>query len=100
LAAGYLSQYRPSFLIETTLFLFLVTIVIYRYLYRLKKLQLFVQVYLGTLVLKIIIYGSYTVGMMVMNRTGSMENVFYFLIVYFVFTALEVGFLYRRISSP
>jgi hypothetical protein len=97
--AGYFNPYRPSFLLETTLFLFLVTIAIYRYLYRLKNPQIFVQVYLGTLALKILIYGSYTVGVITLNRAGSMENVSYFLIVYFLFTALEVGFLYRRISS-
>ena len=100
LAGGYFFALdKPSFLIETTLFLFLVTIVIYRYLYNQKNAQVFTQIYLATLAFKILVYGGYAVAMILIDRAGSVENVIYFLIVYVLFTAFEVGFLYRRISN-
>ena len=97
--AYYLAPVRPSFLIETTLFLFLVTMAIYRYLYNLKDPQLFTTIYLATLAFKILIYGGYTVAIILMDRQGSVENVLYFLVTYMLFTAFEVGFLYQRISG-
>lgn len=95
----YFIPQRPTFLMETTLFLFFVTIVIYRYLYKQNNPQVFVQIYLATLAFKILVYGGYAVAMILMDRDGSVENVLYFLVVYMLFTAFEVGFLYRRISG-
>ena len=95
----YLASARPSFLMETTLFLFLVTLVIYRYLYNLKDPQFFTTIYLATLAFKILIYGGYTVAIILLDRQGSVENVLYFLVTYMLFTAFEVGFLYQRISG-
>jgi hypothetical protein len=95
----YLVPRRPTFLMETTLFLFLVTIVIYRYLYKQTNPQIFVQIYLATLAFKILVFGAYAFAMILLDRARSVENVLYFLVVYMLFTAFEVGFLYRRISG-
>jgi hypothetical protein len=95
----YLVPARPSFVIETTLFLFLVTMIIYRYLYARKDPQLFTTIYLATLAFKILIYGGYAIAIILLDRQGSVENVIYFLLTYVLFTAFEVGFLYQQISG-
>ena len=90
---------KPSFLYPTSLFLFLTTVVIYRYLYNQKNPQLFVQLYLAIMAFKLLVYGGYAIAIVVLDQQGAVENVAYFLAIYFTFTALEVGFLYHRISD-
>ncbi|MBX2961064.1 MAG: hypothetical protein KF687_01055 [Cyclobacteriaceae bacterium] len=43
-------------------------------------------------------YGAYLGLIIWEDRPGALENVVFFIAVYAVFTALEVGFLWRQIS--
>jgi hypothetical protein len=88
----------PSYLHETTWLVALTTGILFIYLYRSEKGQHFVQFYLASVVVKLIAYLAYTLLIILNDRSGAGPNVVYFLIVYAVFTAAEIGFLYRKIS--
>jgi hypothetical protein len=89
----------PSFLYPTPFFLMLTTVIIYRYLYNLKKPDFFVQFYLATMAFKLLIYGGYVATIILLDEEQAYGNVLFFLAGYLIFTGLEVGFLYSRINS-
>jgi hypothetical protein len=89
----------PSYAIETSLVLAVFTVVIYRYLFRLEKPETFVMMYLLSMTVKLIAYGVYVVVMIVDDKPGANANVLFFLILYVILTALEVGFLHRKIAG-
>ena len=88
----------PSFYIQSSLLVTIFTIVIYRYLERVNKPALFVQIYLFSMVIKLLAYGAYAVFMIVEDKNGANANVLFFLVLYGLFTALEVAFLHRKIA--
>ena len=71
----------------------------YAYLYKINKPDFFVQLYLLLMVVKFFLYGTYTYFMIIKDKMGAMLNVTFFMILYFIFTALEVIFLYRKTAS-
>ncbi|MEJ1239134.1 hypothetical protein WBG78_13445 [Chryseolinea sp. T2] len=89
----------PSYSMQTAAILAVFTIVIYRYLDKIEKPELFIQIYLLSMTIKLIAYGVYVVLMIVDDKPGANSNVLFFLILYVVFTALEVGFLHRKIAG-
>ena len=88
----------PTFLFETTWLVSLVTAIIFVYLYRAAKGPSFVQFYLLSLVVKLLACFAYTLLMILEDRAAALVNVVYFLALYLLFTAVEITFLYRRIS--
>lgn len=92
-------QAAPSYYVQSLLILAIFTVVIYRYLDRVSQPGMFVQIYLLSMVVKLLAYGVYVVLMILDDRTGANQNVLFFLVLYVVFTALEVLFLHRRISG-
>ena len=102
-AATYLlDQFRtislPSFLWPSVVMLFISNVVIFRKIYQSQQSQ-FVTVYLGTLVIKLVAYLGYATVVVVIDRDGAVENVTFFLISYFLFTVLEIMFLYPKINQ-
>ncbi len=89
----------PSFLYETTWLVAFITSVIFVYLYRMAKPSLFVQFYLLSLVVKLVACLSYALLVILENRAGAVANVVYLLLVYLLYTGLEIAFLFRRISG-
>jgi hypothetical protein len=100
LLAGHLSWIAslPSFFYQIILFLLFATFVVFRYLYKINKPEVFVQFYLLTMVLKFIAYGIFNAIIILEDRAGAAGNVAFFILVYLLFTTLEVAFLYRKIS--
>jgi len=94
---GFFSM--PSFFFKTLLFLVFGTALIYRYLIRVEKPELFVQLYLILMAVKLIAYGAYCGVIITQDKAGAAANVVFFMIVYFAFTALEIGFLFHKISA-
>ncbi len=88
----------PSFLYETTIFLVFTTGVMYAYLYKIQKPDSFVQLYLLMMVVKFFLYGGYVYFMIIKDSIGTTMNVSFFMILYFIFTGIEVVFLYLKIS--
>lgn len=87
---------QPSFLFQTSFFLGFATIVIYGYLHRVVNPEDFVRLYLGMVALKLMVCLGYAAVMAMKDQPGIVNNIVYFLVVYFVLTGLEVGFLYRN----
>jgi hypothetical protein len=96
--AGWIAQ-TPSFLYETTWFVAFTTTVLFIYLYRSAKPSLFVQLYLLSMAVKLVACFAFNLLMILDDKAGAVRNVLYFLVVYVLFTALEIVFLYRRISD-
>jgi hypothetical protein len=90
---------KPSFVRETTWLVAFATSVIFFILYRWSKPKLFVQLYLLSMVVKLIACFSYTVLMILQDRQGAVPNVIYFLAIYVLYTTLEIAFLYSKISN-
>lgn len=88
----------PSFFYQIILFLLFSTFVVFRYLYKVEKPDFFVQLYLLTMVVKFIAYGVFNFIVILEDRAGAAGNVAFFMVLYLLFTALEVAFLYRKIS--
>ena len=88
----------PSFFYPTLLFLIFGTGLIFVYLYRSGKAGYFVQLYLLTMVIKFVAYGIYNFIVILEDKAGAASNVVWFLILYMSFTALEIGFLHRKIA--
>ena len=77
------------------------TSIIFVYLYRRGTPGLFVQLYLLSMAVKLLACLAYNLLMIIEDGSGAIPNVLYFLFVYTVFTAVEIGFLYKKISrSP
>jgi hypothetical protein len=88
----------PTFFWSTLIFLILSTAVIYFFLTR-SEPSAFVQRYLMSTVLKLFGYCVYNVVIILMDRENAGVNVAFFLITYFLFTVLELAFLYRKMSQ-
>lgn len=88
----------PSFFYQTITILLFGTITIFAYLYRINKPDFFVQLYLLSMAVKFLAYGAYNLMVILKDRDGAAANVVFFMILYIVFTALEIAFLYRKIS--
>lgn len=95
---GYISK-LPSFLYETTWLIAIFTAVIFIYLYRSGKSGHFVQLYLLSMAIKLLACFAYNLIMITGDLPGAIANVLYFLLVYALFTAVEIGFLYRKIAG-
>ena len=89
----------PSFLYESAILMAFITTVIFVYLYRSRKTSHFTQLYLLSMVVKLITALVFIVAIVVIDRAGAVANAVYFMVLYFVFTAVEVGFLYPKISG-
>jgi len=91
---------QPEFLYQTLVFLFLTTAGLFRFLLKTKQERpdYFVQLYLLTLVLKILASSAY-LFVLVLGQPEPARDVVFFMGVYFVFTALEIGFLYKRVNE-
>ena len=88
----------PSFFFQTLILLLFGTGLIFVYLYRFNRQDLFVHIYLLSMVVKLMAYGAYNFFIVMEDKGGAAANVAWFMIVYLIFTILEIAFLYRKIS--
>lgn len=101
-AASYLVlPVLPSFFFQTIILLFLGAAGIYYYLVDIKndKPKYFAQLYLLTLFVKLIAYGAYILFVLLKSPHQAAANAGVFMVTYVLFTALEVGFLYQKITG-
>lgn len=88
----------PSYFTQTLILLLFGTCLLYVYLYRFNKEGFFVHVYLLTIVVKLLAYGAYNFFVIIDDQDGAAANVVWFILVYLIFTLLEIVFLYQKIS--
>lgn len=91
---------KPSYFYETMILLTAVTLGLYNTLLRVyeERPSHFIQFYLASLVVKMIGYAAYILIVMWMDPAAAAANALFFMILYFLFTGLEVLFLYRKIN--
>lgn len=87
----------PSFFYPTLILLAFSTVVIYKYLHNLKGSQ-FTQFYLLLMMIKLVAYLAYNVVIVLDDRAGAVQNVVTFLVIYLVYTVVEIVFLYRLVT--
>lgn len=97
-ALQWIDQF-PSFFYQTLIFLVFSTTTIFAYLHKINKPDFFVQLYLLTMAVKLLAYGAYNLVMIVKDNAGASVNVVFFMMLYVIFTVLEIAFLYRKISG-
>lgn len=88
----------PSFFTETLILLIFSTALIFGYLYRSDKPDFFVQLYLLSMVVKLVAYGAYMFVVILDDAPGAVANVVFFMATYFIFTVAEIAFLHRKIT--
>lgn len=90
----------PGDFYRTIIFLFVCTVGLYRFLLKTKQQRpdYFVQLYLLTLAIKLMAYGVYVFIVIRSQPEQAVLNVISFMAVYFIFTAIEITFLYRQVN--
>jgi hypothetical protein len=91
----------PSYFYQTIALLFFGTVGVYFYLLDVKKnrSEYFIQMYIATQFAKILAYGSYMLFIVWDDSNRASDHVIIFMVTYFVFTAIEVIFLYRKVRG-
>jgi hypothetical protein len=90
---------RPTYLTQTLIFLVFGTGLVYAYLYKATRPDLFLNLYLFTMVLKVVAYCVYNLIIIMQDKQAAVTNVGFFMATYFIFTAVEIAFLHRKISG-
>ncbi len=88
----------PSYAYEIIFFLGICTLVIFYFLIKRSRSPAFTQAYLLSVVLKMIGYGAFILVIIFRDREGAVANALLFMVVYVLFTAFEVGFLFKKVN--
>lgn len=90
----------PSYFFETMVLLLIGTAGLYFYLVDVKneRPDYFVQLYIATLFAKMIAYAAYVFFVVWDDKPNAHSNALFFMIAYFLFTGIEVYFLYRKVN--
>ena len=88
----------PSFSLEILLTLFMTTSVIFWFLSRPASAPSFTARYLLSIVCKMLLCGIFVLILIFRDKAGANANAALFIIAYLLFTALEVGFLFKKIN--
>ena len=90
----------PSFSNVIIVFFGLSTVGLYRFVVNRLGLrpQDFVRTYLAATILRILFFGGFAFVVMRLDRPEARHNALFFLVCYFLFTALEVLILFRQVN--
>lgn len=99
-AVLWLTHLDPSFFYETSTLLFLGTLaIVYLVLKSYSWFGTLIQSYLASILFKLVVYGVYLFFVIRKDPEHAGANAIFFGILYVVYTILEIGFLYRKVSS-
>lgn len=88
---------KPSCVWETVLFPALSTLLVFWFLTRFAN-NSFIQAYLASIVFKLLVNGGFILIIIFLDRSEAAANAVLFILSYFVFTALEIGFLFNKFN--
>jgi len=83
----------PSASLAVVVFMYGLTVLVFRIVSGISDRQRFTQVYLITVVIKILATCGMVVTLILLDKSNARANVVFLLILYALFTAIEVGFL-------
>jgi hypothetical protein len=89
----------PSYAVEMVAFLGVSMIIIFYFLHKRAKSPSFTQAYLLSIFLKMLTYGAFILWIVLKDPKGAVGNAVLFMISYMLFTAFEVGFLFKAINK-
>jgi hypothetical protein len=89
----------PSYALEIVSFLGISMVTIFYFLNKRSDSSSFTQAYLLSIFLKMLLYSGVILFIILKDRTGAVGNVILFLVCYVLFTALEVGFLFKAVNK-
>jgi hypothetical protein len=91
----------PSYSEEIVLFLTVSHLALYHVIIRRieDRAEDFVKIYLGSTVLRILFFGLFIFLLLRFDPESGPSNALFFLLCYFLFTALEVGMLYMDLNN-
>lgn len=89
---------RPSLLTEIVALNVLVTFVLYRLLIRIHTPQVFVNGYLGSIVVKLLVCIALLLTVRIVSPQDLSPNAILFVVCYVLFTILEITFLYLKLG--
>lgn len=87
---------KPSFLVETLVFLGFGSILTFRFLTGRPSSPALVQRIVSITALRLLAYAVYNLLMVLEDRSGAAANVVFFMIAYLLCTVIEIGFLFRE----
>lgn len=88
----------PSFAVEITVISIMTAASIYMVLARTKDPRLFVNIYLLSIVMKLIFYSALLLIIRFIAVKTLMPNAVFLMVAYLVFTTLEVAVLFRKVN--
>jgi hypothetical protein len=91
---------QPTYFYQSLILLATATAALYYYLIRIREERpdFFVHLYLLTIAVKLLAYGTYLGIVIWKDRTGAGANVIFFMATYALFTMVEIAFLWRSVS--
>jgi hypothetical protein len=92
-----LVQYSGSLFWQIQIFVVFSTGLLFIYLYKARR-EHFVQLYLLTMVVKLLAYGGFAIFIILEDQTNARVNIGLFLSYYVVYTLLELVFLFPKIN--
>jgi hypothetical protein len=98
LGANQGSFSMPNFAVEVTVVSILVTVSIYKVLARTSDPRLFTNIYLLTIVMKLIFYSALLLIIRFIAPESLMPNALFLMVAYLLFTVLEVAVLFRKVN--
>jgi hypothetical protein len=97
IASGWFS--RPSLLTEIIVVNVLATAILYRWLVKIQETPLFINSYLLSIVLKLILYSGLLLTIRIVSPQTLNPNAILLLVCYTLFTLLEVTVLFMKVGS-
>lgn len=89
----------PSFFWAIMIALSFLTTVVFYFLLAYSKAASFTQIYLLSIVCKLLGYGTIMIVFILKDKAGATENAVLFMATYFIFTSIEVGLLFKKINA-
>lgn len=97
---SYLNWFSvPSFISWTLSYFFVTTLIVYYVLTKPYGAMAFSQLYLLSMVMKLFTGCAFIFIVIYSDQAGAAGNALLFVVSYFLYTALEVIFLYRKTKS-
>jgi len=96
--SGWMSG-PTMFSLIMNVFMLGLTALVFRIVSAINDRQRFTQVYLATIVIKILAVCSFAAVLIVLDRDHARSNIVFLLVLYAVYTAIEVTFLVLAASS-
>ena len=89
----------PVFSVLMNVFMLSLTLLVFRIVSAINDRQRFTQVYLATIVIKILAVCSLAAVLIILDRNHARSNVVFLLILYAFYTAIEVAYLVLAVRS-